>query len=157
MAKRTDPHRPGAIVPADYEHVLSYNGATSQDGWPVPSFGINCELDGRTWRDAEGNVVPQSSRKAVRCVNGKHADDGRCCVMGLLHVADVRMVGNACRCTVCGTEFVYGEVWLHVPTGEHVHVGHICGRKYELLADRSAFELRAGRARAAAAKQAVPA
>ncbi len=47
MATRTDPHRPGAIIATDYEQVLYYSLATTQDGWPIPSIGVNCELDGR--------------------------------------------------------------------------------------------------------------
>jgi hypothetical protein len=59
--------------------------------------------------------------------------------------------GTTGKCTACGAQFVYGEVWRHEPTGEHIHVGHICGTKYGLLADRSAFELEAGRRAQAAA------
>ncbi len=148
MTKRTDPHRPGAIVPGEYVHVLSYNGATTEDGWPVPSFGINCELDRRTHeRDAEGKVT--------KTINGKHDPDGRCCIIGLLHVAKVKWAptGSTGQCTACGSHFVYGEVWRHEPTGEHIHLGNVCGAKYGLMVDRSAFEMAAGRAKAAAAKE----
>jgi hypothetical protein len=139
---RTDPHRPGAIVPADYDFVLSYNGATSQDGWPVPSWGINCELDRRVL-DKDGKIVK----------NGEHNADGRCCVVGLRHVAKVRFAatGSTGACSICGTPFVYGDVWRHVPTDTYIHIGHICAAKYELLADRSAHELALGRLKAAAA------
>lgn len=144
MAKRTDIHRKGAIIPGAYRHVLSYNGATTQDGWPVPSYGINCELDRRQY-DKDGKLVK----------NGEHDPDGRCCVIGLLHVAKVKFAehGSTGQCTACGAAFVYGEVWEHIETSEHIHVGHICGQKYGLMADRSEFELRAGRARQAAAVQ----
>lgn len=37
---RTDAHRPGAIVPTDYELLVSYALATEIDGWPVPAIGI---------------------------------------------------------------------------------------------------------------------
>lgn len=38
---RTDIHRVGAIVPADYHFVLFYALATTDNGWPVPSFNID--------------------------------------------------------------------------------------------------------------------
>lgn len=151
MTNRTDSHRPAAIVPADYEYVLSYNGATSSGGWPIPSFGINCELD-RRWeeKDSEGKTVIH---------NGKHNENGQCCVIGLLHVAKVAFagIGATCKCSVCGAAFIYGDVWKHVPTGEHIHLGHTCAAKYSLLADRSAYELQLGRLQAAAAKEIIKA
>jgi hypothetical protein len=143
MSKRTDIHRKGAIIPGNYEHVLSYNGATSCDGWPIPSYGINCELD-RRWEEEgpDGKTIIH---------NGEHDPDGHCCVIGLLHVAKIKMFGHTGQCAACGTHFVYGEVWRHIPTNEYIHIGHICGANYGLIADRSEFELRAGRAREAAA------
>ena len=45
MTKRTDSHRPSAIVPADYSYVLSYHLATSADGWPVPPFNIDAVVE----------------------------------------------------------------------------------------------------------------
>jgi len=134
--KRIDPHRPGAIIPVDYEHVLWYALATTVEGWPQPSTGVNCELDRRVNRhDLDG--------KLLETVNGKHNDDGRCCIVGLrqsgLRFAEiVRESGSSTgKCDVCGAYFVYGEVWQHKPTGELIHVGHDCADKYNLLADRS--------------------
>jgi hypothetical protein len=116
---RTDIHRPSAIVPSEYEPVLPYSLATTDEGWPVPSDGVNCELDHR-----------------VGDQNGKHAIDGQCCVIGLLHVARVKFAetGGTGKCSICGAHFIYGEVWRHVPTGEHVHIGHDCAAKYNLVA-----------------------
>lgn len=144
QTKRTDPHRKGAIIPGEYIHVLSYNGATMVDGWPIPPFGGNCEMDRRVY-DAEGRLVK----------NGEHDPDGCCCVIGLLYVAKAKFAqhGTTGKCTACGASFVYGEVWKHEPTGEHIHVGHICGEKYGFMVDRSAFELAAGRHRQATATQ----
>lgn len=138
MAKRTDPHRVGAIVPAHYQHVLSYEQARMEDGWPVPSFGVNCELDRRTeTKDEDGHVHVH---------NGKHNENGLCCVLGLLYVAKVKWAshGNTGKCSVCGAHFSRGDVWVHEPTGEHIHIGWECAEKYELLVDRSEFEMRAG-------------
>lgn len=150
--RRTDTHRPGAIVPAEYTYLFSYNGATSVDGWPVPSYGINCELDRRTFPKMVGPLpagVEESDRPDY-VVNGQHDPDGLCCVVGML-AAGHKLIGNTCNCTVCGTHFVYGDVWRHDPTGEHIHVGHQCARKYQLLADRSQWELDMGRRKQAAA------
>lgn len=137
---RTDPHRPGAIIPAEYEHVLWYAGATTEAGWPVPSQGINCELDRRVV-DADGKILR----------NGEHDADGRCCVVGLRKSgAKFAATGGTGSCSVCSTWFVYGEIWKHTPTGEHINVGHVCAEKYGLLRDRSEIELL--RERRAAAK-----
>lgn len=132
MTKRTDIHRPAVIVPADYRYVLDYNGATTDGGWPVPSFGINCELDHRYFINGE-----DGHRK---CVNGKHSEDGECCVCGLL-ASGKTVVGNTCNCTVCGAYFVYGSVWQHKVTGEYIHLGHTCAEKYGMLRNATKFEM----------------
>ena len=54
------------------------------------------------------------------------------------------------KCTVCGARYVDGQVWRHEPTGEHIHIGHDCARKYDLLANLSTHELALKRHRAAA-------
>jgi hypothetical protein len=59
--------------------------------------------------------------------------------------------GTTGQCTACGSQFIYGEIWRHEPTGEHIHLGHICGAKYGFMIDRSEFEMAAGRAKQAAA------
>lgn len=59
--------------------------------------------------------------------------------------------GGPGSCSICGARFNYGDVWVHEPTQEHIHVGHDCADKYRLLTDRSAYELELGRARKAAA------
>lgn len=147
MTKRTDCHRPGAIIPANYEPVLGYNCATTQDGWPVPSFGIVCELDRRTY-NYDGSLL----------ANGAHntPDQPVCCTTEAhrrAHEAGVAVYGSPGKCGVCGAWYIYGELWLHVPTGEYVHMGHDCASKYELMMDRSAAELANNRARAAVATQ----
>lgn len=48
--------------------------------------------------------------------------------------------GGTGKCSVCGANFIYGEVWKHEPTGEHIHVGHDCADKYSMVADRTEWE-----------------
>ncbi len=44
------------------------------------------------------------------------------------------------QCDVCGSHFIYGEVWEHTPTSEWITLGHICAHKYQLFADLSEFK-----------------
>lgn len=128
-SKRTDPHRPGAIVPADYQPVLAYYfGKALERG-----MGVNCEIDlshSYDERDADGKFIHHF-------VRGTHTPDGRCCIIGLREIAKASFadVGSAGSCSVCKAYFSAGEVWKHVPTGEHIHLGHNCAEKYELFAD----------------------
>lgn len=143
MAPRTDVHSPSNIIPANYSHILSYNLPSSQDGFPIPSSGVNCELDNRNPSTGE---------------NGKHSEDGLCCIIGIRHIAKGVFGGkwdSTGKCSVCGANFVYGDVWRHDPSGEFVHLGHTCAAKYEMLADRSAWELKLGRLKDAAAKAVI--
>ena len=143
--RRTDAHRPSAIVPEEYEHVLSYSLATSDMGWPIPSVGVTCELDRRT--ETKG---PDGS---VKVTNGVHAPEGNCCILWLLHVGKVKFAptGGPGQCAVCGARYVYGDVWRHVPSGEHIHIGHDCADKYQLLAERGDWDARNAQVRRTAA------
>lgn len=142
--KRTDPHRPGALIPAHYEHVLYYSLRTTEDGWPVPSSGFDCHTEGmREEKGADGTV---------KFIPGKHRRDD-CCVMRLREVAAFAQHGGPGSCTACGAQYKHGAVWKHTLSGEHIHLGYDCERNYSLLADRSAHELKLGRLRKAAAVQ----
>jgi hypothetical protein len=120
MSKRTDIHRPGAIVPANYTYYTSYALATTVDSWPVPPWNVELVLN------------LQATRPFAK-------------------------TGGLGKCSICGANFIYGDIWVHEPTGEHLHVGHDCAAKYEMLADRSQFELEHGRLKAATATQALKA
>ena len=63
------------------------------------------------------------------------------------------MTGGLGKCSVCGAAYVYGDVWQHEPTGEHVHVGHDCADKYQLIADRREYEREIGAARVRSARE----
>jgi len=41
--------------------------------------------------------------------------------------------GEMGHCGVCGAHFVHGAIYTHVPTGDLVHLGHECAKKYEIL------------------------
>lgn len=129
---RTDIHRKSELIPTDYEHVLSYNLATQEDGWPIPSFGVSCH-------------------------RGKHTENGLCCIVGMKSNPNIKWAkhGSTGQCTACGTRFIYGEVWKHIPTGEHIHIGHICGRNYGLDFDRSEFDNKAEKAKRATMQELV--
>jgi hypothetical protein len=125
---RTDIHRVSQIKPEEYVIVFSYALASTSDGWPVPSFRINCALDKR--HEVDGQIV-----------NGTHHKNGNCCVIGLRQSGKkLAEHGAPGTCTICGTWHIYGDVWRHESTGEHIFVGHQCADKYNLIADRRAFE-----------------
>lgn len=99
MSKRTDCHRPGAIIPRDYEAILSY----SLPGQDEPGC---CLTEARElWMP--GGVLPRDSR-----------------------------VGSLGSCGVCGSRFRHGDIYVHVPTGHIITMGHDCAAKYDLVADR---------------------
>ncbi len=134
---RTDAHRPSAIIPANYEYILSFSTAASQGGMSVPSININCELIVGT------NTVP-----------GVHRANGRCCIIAIKqHGGIFAADAGPGRCSVCGTHYVYGDVWFHKPTNEYICIGHDCADKYTLLADRSEWEMRNLRTREAIMKE----
>ncbi len=138
---RDDVHRPSAIVPADYEAVRDYHISSTLSGYPIPSFGIDCEMA----------FVSSITRERVV---GKHGTGDRCCIARLraagYKFADVGGIG---RCSICGACFVYGEVFRHKPTGELVHMGHECAAKYQIMADRSESDMALGRAKAQMARE----
>lgn len=141
---RTDPHRPGSIVPAEYTYVMSYALPTMAGGiFPIPGFRFDCVLD-KTYTDS----------KTKKIVMGEHDGSGRCCARAHRQSgAKYAELGGIANCTICGARYGMGDIWLHVPSGEHIHLGHTCADKYEMLADRSHVELEMGRRKAAAAVQ----
>lgn len=133
MSTRTDAFRKSAAVPADFEHVHEYSLSTTEGGWPVPSLGINCQIDFR--REIKGDDGKTTF------VNGTHAPDGMCCIVGML-AAGHKFAdhGSAGSCTLCGAAFIHGSVYRHTPTGILIHAGHTCSRSLDFAADTSGFE-----------------
>jgi hypothetical protein len=124
MSKRTDIHREGAIIPADYEYIFSYSLSTTDGGWPVPSYNANCNLDTRILG------MPDKG----------HHPDGMCCIVGMHESGKpFAKYGTTGKCTICGASFIYGDIWRHIPSGEYIHVGHTCADKMNYV-DRRHFE-----------------
>lgn len=148
MAKRTDIHREGAMIPADYTPVFAFNLPTSFHRWPVPSLGMNCEIDRLREEITEDGKT--------RLVSGEHDEPGpdgirRCCVTGLkISRAKFAEFGEPGQCTACGAHFLYGEVWQHKASEEFVFLGHICAEKAEFFADWSDYQMKLGRLKDAA-------
>lgn len=129
---RKDIHRPTEIVPDDYEYLLSFS-YPGMSGEP----GINLELL-RAARTGEPQKAPNYglNESGQICITGyrdvvspwgklpffdKHeANDGDC--------------GGGCD--VCGAHYRHGDAYLHKPSGEVILIGHICGGKMSLHADR---------------------
>lgn len=142
-SKRTDVHRPGALLPGHYESWNTYSLPSA--GCPVP-IGVDCttpipKFDGR------GGVTGYTYPKC--------ADTGRCCVASTERHArrDGREIfGHSGKCGVCGAHYVYGSMFKHAPTGAIVHMGHDCADKYEMMYAISAWQLTHDRHEAAHAK-----
>lgn len=43
-------------------------------------------------------------------------------------------------CCICGTHFRYGEVWVHEPSDTRITVGHVCARRYGLMASNPEYD-----------------
>jgi hypothetical protein len=138
MTKRTDTHRAGAIIPAHYREVLHYE-LPGGDGM---HFAWDCERP--TFEMGSGGG----------CKGHPHFGDA-CCVRRL-QTSGVKFAehGAPGKCTACGAAFRRGAVFVH-DNGEHIHLGHDCADKYEMLMDRSAFEVEMGRHQKARATQLV--
>jgi hypothetical protein len=119
---RTDPHRTGAIVSSDYDFVLWYE----MGGASEPPVNVDCTRPSYDFNSYQ--VIP-----AVGHVEGST----RCCLVRLQETAEFAAHGGGGQCTICGSDFRYGEVWHHQLTGEHIHVGHVCADKWDLNADRT--------------------
>jgi hypothetical protein len=144
--KRTDPHRPGAIIPAEYEARVYYSLASGM----MPEIGVDCT---RPWtrKNPDGSlevVTPKCPDSWWCCVASAHRKVKATWTSGLEPIW-----GSIGKCGVCGAHFNHGVVFVHMPTGDVVHMGHDCARKYELMFDLSAWEIEHGRAKAAAAKE----
>jgi hypothetical protein len=123
ITNRTDPHRPGAIVPQDYEFVLWYDCGSGEE----PSYGVNC-------------MKPVFDWATLQAIPGATAHSHDCCILGLREqgekFAETGRDHGTGKCTVCGAWFRFGQVWRHLPTGDLIHLGHDCADKYSLVANR---------------------
>lgn len=133
--QRTDPHRPSALVPADYEQWVDYDCGGQ---WPQLPIGVDCTRPVPTY-DEQG--------RSTGVYVGTHGTADRCCVRRATDVARTEgraVFGNLGTCGVCGAHFRYGTLFRHT-SGALVHMGHDCASKYEMMYDMSATELERGR------------
>lgn len=152
--ERTDPHRPGAIIPAHYEQRISFRLPSSAGGFPTPGWRWNCVYDKREIRMTEFGPCYSDAETGRALEMGEHIDgDDCCCTLRYLesHPDAVRF-GAPGKCGVCGAGFVEGVMFVHTPTGELVFMGHDCADKYEAMYDASEAELAHDRAKAALGK-----
>ena len=151
---RTDCHRPGSIVPAHYEHVLSYNLPSMFNGGFKFALGIDCVRDKAQYDfhpDGSYTFVAPGEHRGSNCCLTKLHENGAVFAESMFENVDLNERRGAGRCSVCGASFVYGDCYRHVPTGEYVHMGHDCSDKYAMLYNRSAWELANDRAEQAIA------
>lgn len=66
-SRRTDAHRPGAIVPTDYVILTSYALATECGGWPVPPIGVENVIAFQNEARAAGKRIFGSLGKCGVC------------------------------------------------------------------------------------------
>jgi len=111
-SQRTDPHRPGAIIPEDYTYILSFSAPSAN----TISF------------DKDGHLVAGINWEAAR-----DAFYGSCS-----HGTPFRLALTNCH--ICGSSFNHGDIWKHTPTGDVIAIGHICAEKYSMLCDRSDWD-----------------
>lgn len=98
---RTDPHRPGLIMPTDYQYVFSF-GTMPSPGPGLPPMRFNVD---RVLKMRDAGVM--FGHRSVF------------------------------QCDICGAHYNHGDVWYHVPTGEHITLGHDCADKYSMFTRRS--------------------
>lgn len=138
MSTRTDVHRPGAIIPADYRELFCYAYPTTVDGWPVPGFNIHLLNAQRIGARCSG---VNGGRGGVDWAEPICGDDGKPYPMSAIHK------GGACDS--CGAYFVEGSLFLHSPSGECIVLGHICANKMGIAFDASAAATMKGQRKAA--------
>ena len=105
--ERNDPHRPGAIVPTDYVFVDAVSFRVDEDFMAIDPDGLNL-ID----RLRDAGVLAQVHSGANDWLRAAHG-----------------------QCDICGAAFLDGCIWRHIPTGQHIIIGHICGDNVRLVAD----------------------
>ena len=97
----------------------------------------------RTDAHRPGAIVPAAYQYLWSYFTGSDSEDGRMESYNTHEVQALcegkRVFGGLGKCGVCGASFRYGDLWEH-ENGELLHIGHDCAAKYQLLANRSAFD-----------------
>ena len=118
---RKDPHSPGNLVASHYEAVLAYT-VTSDDELYESLVETHGEEIGFNWERA--------CKLLQTAPFFKHP----------------RFGADLLKCHVCGSHFKTGQIWKHLPTGEHVILGCDCAFKYGMEMNMSDVELHIKRA-----------
>jgi len=109
---RTDSHRPSVLVPSDYNYIDSYSIPTNKI--VASFFGPLGVYTDPFW---------EQLKKWWRDEAPRAFPDG--------------WLGT---CDVCGTHFIHGDIWKHMPSGLYITIGCVCAVKYSLMANRGAWE-----------------
>lgn len=99
----------------------------------------------RTDEHAPSRIVPANYEYVVSYSIGQpwYTDWGRAKVIEAQDAAQEKhlpIFGGMGKCGVCGALFSHGDLWRHM-SGELLHLGHECAAKYDMLSDRSEWEL----------------
>lgn len=90
---------------------------------------VPSEFEPLAWYDLGGNQlgdIPFNLGAATRDIDG-----------GAGPVENFTDLGTCC---ICGTHFRYGEVWRHEPSDLRITVGHVCARRYGLMASDPEYD-----------------
>jgi hypothetical protein len=124
MCDRTDPHRPTALVPEDYDHILTFARIPSSAypfvGIVTPDMVAAVEAE---YHEAEAHSVYMAEGVGIH--------------------------GAAFACDACGARYNYGSLFRHKPTGEVISMGHDCADNFNMgYPVAQAQSIRKGRERA---------
>lgn len=121
---RTDIHKPSLLNPAEYTFLAAfYQGASDA---MYDAYSNNREY---------GDYIQDG---AVSLLDGTQVFEGNFKAKG--------------SCDHCGAHFNHGVLFQHIPTGDLIHVGHICADDTIGLPSKAAAMKRAAEKAAAAAK-----
>jgi hypothetical protein len=107
MSTRTDIHRLAEIVPDEYVEIgCFYQGGSEAEM-------VAYRQDNR--RRMEFLQPERLTEQGQRVFVGNHTVKG--------------------SCDICGSHFAHGSYYLHLPTGDIIHIGHDCADKFQLASD----------------------
>lgn len=133
--QRSDIHRPSLLDPSEYEFVAAfYQGTNAQmfDAYQADHEIYDTRVEWIHPDYRSKRTVGSARRDGEQVFTGNYA------------------VKNTCD--HCGANFAHGVLFLHVPTGDLIHVGHICANDTIGLPSRAAATRRTAEKAAAEEK-----